>query len=203
MWTGRTERNLRVSAINMRNQPLMPTTNGKANHLLRQGKAKVVSINPFTVKLLYATGETKQDITLGIDSGFKHIGFSAITEKRELLSGEEVIRTNIPELNEEKAMYRRNRRNNRTLQLNRKGFKSSIRRKRHELQPGDIVKFQKGRCHVAGIHSYGKYVIIRNGEKKMDVNIKKVKIIKYGKGLRFAFQYLPMLKQGVSMGGSL
>ncbi len=47
----------------------------------------------------------------GTDSGFKHIGFSVITERRELISGEAVIRTDIPKLNQEKAMYRRNRRN--------------------------------------------------------------------------------------------
>ena len=47
---------------------------------------------------------------MGIDAGYKHIGFSAVTEKRELVSGEAVIRTDIPKLNQEKSMYRRNRR---------------------------------------------------------------------------------------------
>ena len=46
-----------------------------------------------------ATGETKQPVTLGIDAGYKHIGFSAVTEKRELVSGEAVTRTDIPKLN--------------------------------------------------------------------------------------------------------
>ena len=35
---------------------------------------------------------------------------SAVPEKRELISGEAVIRTDIPKLNKEKSMYRRNRR---------------------------------------------------------------------------------------------
>ncbi|MDA8142535.1 MAG: RRXRR domain-containing protein, partial [Thermoplasmatales archaeon] len=109
--SGMTGRDLRVPVINMRNEPLMPTTPGKARKLLKQNKARVISSNPFSIQLLYATGETKQPVKLGIDSGYKYIGFSVVTERRELISGEAVIRTDIPKLNQEKAMYRRNRRN--------------------------------------------------------------------------------------------
>ncbi|MHB1471735.1 MAG: RNA-guided endonuclease IscB, partial [Thermoplasmataceae archaeon] len=108
--SGMTGRDLRVPVINMRNEPLMPTTPGKARKLLKQDKARVISSSPFTIQLLYATGETKQPVRLGTDSGFKHVGFSVVTERRELISGEAVIRTDIPKLNQEKAMYRRNRR---------------------------------------------------------------------------------------------
>ena len=107
--SGMAGQDLRVPVINMRDEPLMPTTPGKARKLLKEKKAKVAFSNPFTIQLLYATGETKQPVTLGIDAGYKHIGFSALTEKRELISGEAVIRTDIPKLNEEKAMYRRKR----------------------------------------------------------------------------------------------
>ena len=58
------------------------------------------------------------------------------------------------------------RRNNRCLQLNRKGFKPSIRRRRYSLQPGDAVLFQKEEWSVVGTHSYGKSVIIKKGEKR-------------------------------------
>ncbi|WP_290703905.1 RNA-guided endonuclease IscB [Ferroplasma sp. Type II] len=419
--SGMTGHDLRVPVINMRNEPLMPTTPGKARKLLKHNRARVISSNPFTIQLLYATGETKQPVTLGIDAGYKHIGFSAVTEKRELISGEAVIRTDIPKLNVEKSMYRRNRRNrlwyrqprfmnrgnnskgwfapsidhklqthirlieklkrilpvskviievasfdqqkmknpeisgieyqqgelqgyeireyllekfhrkcvycgktnvpleiehltpksrggsntvdnlaischecnqrknnltaeefgypevrktasmplrdatfmntvrwkltqlteaihtfgyitkknrispgldkshandafviaggttqarstvfnvtqrrrnNRSLQINRKGFRPSIRRRRYPLQPGDVVEFGESRYGVVGVHSYGNYVIIRNGEKKMDVNIKKVKLVKYGKGLRFTTQFLHKLLHGISLGGS-
>ena len=46
---------LRVPVINMRNEPLMPTTPGKARKLLKGKKAKVAFSNPFTIQLLYAT----------------------------------------------------------------------------------------------------------------------------------------------------
>ena len=51
-----------VFVINQRNQPLMPTSPRKSKLLLKQNKAKVVNSKPFTIKLLYATGETKQQL---------------------------------------------------------------------------------------------------------------------------------------------
>ena len=79
---------MRVPVLNMRGEPLMPTRPGKARRLLKQGKAKVVQRKPFTIQLLYPTGENKQEITLGIDAGYDRVGFSAVTEGQELISGE-------------------------------------------------------------------------------------------------------------------
>ncbi|EQB74161.1 MAG: hypothetical protein AMDU4_FER2C00027G0001 [Ferroplasma sp. Type II] len=64
------------------------------------------------------------------------------------------------------------------------------------------MEFGESRYGVVGVHSYGNYVIIMNGEKKMEVNIKKVKLVKYGKGLRFTTQFLPKLSHVVSLEGS-
>ncbi|MDD3601531.1 MAG: RRXRR domain-containing protein, partial [Defluviitoga tunisiensis] len=36
-----------------------------------------------------------QNITLGIDSGYNYIGFSAVTEKEELICGEVKLRNDI------------------------------------------------------------------------------------------------------------
>ena len=47
----------------------MPTRPQKAKKLLKQVKAKVVSVTPFTIQLKYATGETKQEIILGGEVG--------------------------------------------------------------------------------------------------------------------------------------
>ena len=108
--SGKREQDLRVPVLNMRGKPLMPTKPAKARHLLEQGKAKVVSRKPFTIQLKYSTGETKQPVTLGIDSGYKTIGFSAVSNKKELLSGELHLRTNISKLLEQRRNYRRTRR---------------------------------------------------------------------------------------------
>jgi len=78
------------------------------------------------------------------------------------------------------------RRNNRSLQKNRKGFKPSVRRQRYELQPYDLVKYNNRTYRVKGVHCLGKRVILKNvNGKDKSVAIKKVELIKYGKGLLF------------------
>lgn len=89
----------------------MPITPCKARKLLKQGKAKVVKREPFTIQLLYATGETKQDITLGVDAGSKIIGLSATTGKQELFSAEVELRNDIVDLLSTRREFRRTRRN--------------------------------------------------------------------------------------------
>lgn len=102
---------MRVYVINQRKEPLMPTTSCKARKLLKQGKAKVVKREPFTIQLLYATGETKQCITLGVDAGSKIIGLSATTDKQELFLAEVELRNNIVDLLSTRREFRRTRRN--------------------------------------------------------------------------------------------
>ena len=109
--SGRRGRNPRVFVLNMRGKPLMPTTAGKARKLLRKGLAKVIMRTPFTIQLTYATGETKQPVSLGVDTGYKHIGLSAVSSAKELFRSEVELRTDIPKLLSEKRQYRRTRRN--------------------------------------------------------------------------------------------
>lgn len=66
------------------------------------------------------------------------------------------------------------RRNNRALQLNRKGFAPSIRRKRYNIQPNDLVVYCGKEYYARGTHCKGKSVILRNSVKNLDINIKKV-----------------------------
>ena len=99
-----------VYVLNMRGQPLMPTTPKKARIVLKQNKAKVTKRTPFTIQLTHQTGEAKQNITLGIDSGYKYVGFSGATKERELISGELTLRTDIRKKLQDRAMYRRTRR---------------------------------------------------------------------------------------------
>ncbi|MFX1466353.1 MAG: RNA-guided endonuclease IscB [Promethearchaeota archaeon] len=99
-----------VYVVNMREQPLMPTTSRRARWLLKKGKATVKERCPFTIQLRYATGENTQPIKLGVDIGFKNIGFSAKTDKLELISGTLTLRQDVSKKIEEKRRYRRNRR---------------------------------------------------------------------------------------------
>lgn len=93
--SGKRLQDLRVPVLNMRGEPLMPTRPQKARKLLKQGRARVICRIPFTIQLKYATGETKQDIVLGIDAGYSKIGFSAVSEGDELVSGEVVLRKGV------------------------------------------------------------------------------------------------------------
>ncbi len=108
--SGKSGQDLRVPVLNMRGEPLMPATPRKARTLLKEGKTKVVQRTPFTIQLLYATGETKQDITLGVDAGYSTVGFSAVSDDRELIAGELTLRSDIKRLLEKRAAYRRTRR---------------------------------------------------------------------------------------------
>ncbi len=48
---------------------------------------------------------------------------------------------------------------------------------------------------------HGKSIVIKGEEKKMDISTKRVKLVKYGKGLRFTAQFLPPLKKVGILGG--
>ncbi|MHA2270673.1 MAG: RNA-guided endonuclease IscB [Candidatus Hodarchaeales archaeon] len=103
-----------VMVLNMREQPLMPTTPQKARKLLKQQKGKVVQRLPFIIQLLYATGENTQDVELGLDPGYSQSGFSAITAQKELIAGEVQFRKDVSKKLTERRMYRQTRRANKT-----------------------------------------------------------------------------------------
>jgi len=71
-----------VYVLNKHDNPLMPCHPAKARILLKQGKAKVVRRIPFTIQLLYGSSGYKQPVTLGVDSGYSHVGLSAVIEKK-------------------------------------------------------------------------------------------------------------------------
>lgn len=102
---------MRVFVLNQRQEPLMPCSPRKARILLKEGKAKVAKRTPFTIQLTIATGETKQEITIGIDAGSKTIGVSATTDKEELFSAEVELRNDIVDLLSTRRQNRRARRN--------------------------------------------------------------------------------------------
>jgi hypothetical protein len=99
-----------VYVLDLNGLPLMPTSQGKASHLLKTGKAKVVGRKPFVIQLNYKTGNNRQNITLGVDPGYKYLGLSAITNKKEIYAAEVILRTDVSKLIADKRMYRRKKR---------------------------------------------------------------------------------------------
>lgn len=90
---------------------LMPTTrHGKVRRLLKDKKAVVVNLCPFTIKLMYITPDYKQEIVLGVDAGTKHVGLSATTKSKELYASEVILRNDIVDLLSTRRELRRTRR---------------------------------------------------------------------------------------------
>ena len=104
-----------VYVLNKNGQPLMPTNrHGKVRRLLRDKKAKVIKKCPFTIQLLYEVSNFIQEITLGVDSGSKHIGLSATTKEKVLFEADVELRNDIVENISTRREYRRSRRNRKT-----------------------------------------------------------------------------------------
>jgi hypothetical protein len=129
---------MRVLVVNKHGQPLMPTTPKKARLLLASGKAKIVGRDPLTIQLIYGSSGYKQEVTLGVDAGYENIGFSAITEKSELIGGELKLLEGVSERITERSNYRTQRRNR--LRHRIKRF-DNRRRKEGWLAPSIQHKF--------------------------------------------------------------
>jgi hypothetical protein len=103
-----------VYVLNCHGKPLMPCRPRKARLLLKAGKAKVIKMVPFTLQLLYGSAGYKQEVSLGVDAGTRHIGVSATTEKAVLFEAEVQPRTDIQELLATRREFRRARRSRKT-----------------------------------------------------------------------------------------
>jgi hypothetical protein len=122
-----------VYVLNIKGQPLMPTTERNARLLLENNLAKVVRRVPFTIKLLYLTTSYTQPLTLGIDTGSSKIGSAVSKDSGDIVYLSEIqIRNDISGKMKQRAKYRRSRRTRKTRYrmarwLNRR---SSIRKDR-------------------------------------------------------------------------
>lgn len=118
-----------VCVQDINGKPMMPTTrHGKVRRLLKDKKAIVVNLCPFTIKLMYVTSDYKQEIVLGVDAGTKHVGLSATTKSKELYSSEVILRNDIVDLLSTRRELRRSRRNR--LRYRKPRFDNRIKSKR-------------------------------------------------------------------------
>jgi len=75
------------------------------------------------------------------------------------------------------------RKNNRSLQKNRKGFAPSIRKERYSIQPNDIVEHQGQHCIAKGMQNKGAYLAFMLGTKRLVKSIKHIKLVFQHKGI--------------------
>ena len=93
-------------------QPLMPTSRfGKVRRLLKEGKAKVVRREPFTIKLLYEpeTGIV-QECYCGVDTGSKHVGVAVVGNDKVLYQSQTELRDDIKRKMDRRRDFRKSRR---------------------------------------------------------------------------------------------
>ena len=146
-----------VYVLNKNEKPLMPCSPRKARILLKEGKAKAIRREPFTIQLLYGSSGYKQKVNLGVDAGSKHIGLSATTEKKELFASEVKLRTDIVDLLSTRLQYRRSRRN-RTTRYRKSRFFNRIHRKHKGWLAPSIEN--KIYCHLKIIEKLHKILPI-------------------------------------------
>ena len=94
--------------------PLMPCSEAKARHFLKQHRARRVRNTPFTIRLKSVVDGHVQPVSLGVDPGYRHIGLSATTNDRVLFEAIGECRTDIPKLMEKRRSLRRGRRHRKT-----------------------------------------------------------------------------------------
>jgi hypothetical protein len=100
-----------VYVISVDGKPLMPCKPAKAKKLLKSKKAKVYKMYPFTIQLNFECENQVQEIELGIDAGYGNIGFSCVSNKKEVASGTLKLDDKTSSRLTEKRMYRKGRRN--------------------------------------------------------------------------------------------
>ena len=104
-----------VYVISKDGATLMPTgRHGAVRRWLRDGKAKVVRRDPFTIQLLWDTPAHVQEISLGVDLGTAHVGLSAVTSRQEVFRGEAKLRTDVSKKLTDRRLFRRSRRSRKT-----------------------------------------------------------------------------------------
>ena len=143
-----------VYVLDIDGQPLMPTSRfGKVRRLLRDRKAKVVRRCPFTIQLLYEPAtHIVQEATLGVDTGSKNAGVSAVANGKVLYQSQTTLRSDIKSKIDGRREHRRFRRNRKTRYrkprfLNRKNSTRLDRLPpsvKHKVQaPIDEIEFCK------------------------------------------------------------
>ena len=140
-----------VYVINKNGQPLMPTENhAKVRVLLKNKKARVIKTCPFTIQLTYDSTNYTQEITLGVDSGSKHIGLSATTKSKVLFESDVELRNDIVNLLSTRRQNRRIRRNRKTRY--RKPRFDNRRRKEDWLAPSIQNKVNSHLTVIRKVH---------------------------------------------------
>ncbi|MCL4427484.1 MAG: RNA-guided endonuclease IscB [Deltaproteobacteria bacterium] len=104
-----------VKVIGKSGKQLMPTVRyGKVRRMLENGKAIIVSKNPFTIRLLFDTAEITQHVTVGVNPG-DTTGYAVVLDNDKVIEkGEIRLRMDVKSLLAARKVLRRGRRSRNT-----------------------------------------------------------------------------------------
>lgn len=100
-----------VFVIDTNKKPLHPCREARARVLLKQGKAAVWRMEPFTIILKRSVPETVQGMRLKFDPGSRYTGVAVLSGSRVVWLGRIKHRTEIKKHMDQRRAYRRRRRN--------------------------------------------------------------------------------------------
>ena len=102
----------RVFVLDRRGDPLMPCHPARARRLLKKGRAVVVRLHPFTIRLRDRVGGEAQEVGLKVDPGAKTTGLALVREDGEVLFLAEIERRGerVRKAMQQRSNYRRRRR---------------------------------------------------------------------------------------------
>ena len=189
-------KNTLIYVLTKDGKPLMPTKRcGAVRRWLREGKTKVIRRCPFTIKLTYGTTNYVQDVTLGVDTGSKHIGVACVSNDKVLYQSQVELRDDIKTKMDDRRNFRRNRRQRKTRYrkprfLNRANSKREVRLPssvKHKVQAHvDEIEFCKKILPVSKIvlevSQFDTHLL-----KNPSLINKKVKHWGYQKGFNYGF----------------
>ena len=133
-----------VYVLKQNGQPFMLTERfGKVRRLLKEGKAKVVRREPFTIRLLYEP-ETNvvQECYCGVDTGSKHIGVAVVGNDKVLYQSQTELRNDIKKKMDARRQARRSRRSRKTRYRKPRFLNKKSLRRLNRLQPSIRHKVQ-------------------------------------------------------------
>jgi len=110
-----------IAIVDEHGKPQNPliNKNGFANRMIESGEVKILCRKPIlTLQIVKLTSRTRklifasetEKLTLGIDYGYKFVGYSIVSKDYEIIGGTLFLRNDIPKLLNSKSMYRTQRR---------------------------------------------------------------------------------------------
>lgn len=116
--------------IDLKGKPLLPCLPARSRKLLKQGKAKVIQVVPFTIQLNYVINNPIGSFISGIDDGSKYVGVAIANSKTNevVFKGQIRLRQGVKRLMKQRREYRRARRG-RKLRYRARRFSNRISKK--------------------------------------------------------------------------